>query len=253
MKDVLHRLSVPLLAVLLAAAPYVVSAETVVLTTLQWPPYVGDKLPQQGGSAAVVRAAFQAVGIEVKLEFMPWPRALKLGAEAKGYAGYFPAYFSEERSRDSLISEQIGSSPLGMARLRSHSISWRTLDELAPYRIGVVDGYLNTADFDRRRADGRLHVDLAPSDESNLMKVAVKRVDLAVVDHHVFDHLIRNSAPLGQYASSLVFDGPLLEDKPLYVYFQRTPQGERLRALFNQGLSTIDVSETFGKATAGQP
>jgi len=236
------------LAALCAVWPVLGQAETITLATLEWPPYVADKLPQQGGEAAVVRAAFQAVGIDVRFEFMPWTRAIKLGTFSKDYAGYFPAYFGEERNRTALMSQPIGSSPLGIAHRKDRPLSWKTLDDLTPYKLGVVDGYVNTAEFDRRKVEGLLQVDGAPSDESNLMKLAVNRVDLAVVDRHVFDFLLRTRPALAPHKDNLVFDGPLLEDKPLYIYFRRGAEGERLRALFAVGLQKIDPAQVFRQA-----
>lgn len=236
------------LAALCAVWPVLGQCETITLATLEWPPYVTEKLPQQGGEAAVVRAAFKTVGIDVRFEFMPWTRAIKLGTFSKDYAGYFPAYFGEERSRTALMSKPIGSSPLGMARRKDRAMPWKTLDDLMPYKLGVVDGYVNTAEFDRRKVEGLLQVDGAPSDESNLMKLAVSRVDLAVVDRHVFDFLLRTRPALAPHKESLVFDGPLLEDKQLYIYFRRGPDGERLRALFDLGLQKINAEQVFRQA-----
>lgn len=237
-----------LIAALLLAALPVKAAQTITLATLEWPPYVGEKLAQQGGSAAVVRAAFQAVGVEVKFKFVPWTRAVQLGTFSKDYAGYFPAYFGEERSRTALISESMGSSPLGLARLSSSRQPWSTLDDLGPYKIGVVEGYVNTAEFDRRAAEGLLQTDKAPSDENNLLKLLSHRVDFAVIDRHVLGYLLRTKPSLVKYRDQVSFDPTLLENKPLYVYFRRGAQGEQLRALFNQGLSRIRPDEVFQRA-----
>ncbi|MBI3897733.1 MAG: transporter substrate-binding domain-containing protein [Gammaproteobacteria bacterium] len=226
------------------------AAQTVRLVTLEWPPYVGKTLPHEGGSAAVVRAAFKEVGVDVSIEFMPWTRALKTGSYGKGYAGYFPAYRGDERSKVSLISEPIGSSPLGMARRADRSITWRNLDELGSFRLGVVSGYINTAEFDRRVSEGLLQTDIAPSDESNLKKLIVGRIDLAVIDRNVFDYLLRTQPTLTTHREELLFDGPLLEDKPLFVYFQRNADGERLRQLFHQGLTRINANKVFYSAVA---
>lgn len=241
-----------LFIILLTSGALAHAASPVVLTTLEWPPYVSTAQPEQGGSAAVVRAAFHAVGIEVRFKFVPWPRAVQLGTFSKEYVGYFPAYFGEERSRTALISRPIGSSPLGLVHLYSNSQPWSSLDDLGHYKIGVVEGYVNTAEFDRRATEGLLQADAAPSDESNLLKLINRRIDFAVIDRHVFYFLLHNKPALVSYQSQLTFDSKLLEDKPLYVYFRRGPVGEQLRALFNQGLTKIHADGVFGRAVGNK-
>ena len=53
-----------------------VQAETIQLTSLEWPPYTGSELPQQGASMAVVEAAFDAMGHDLEVRFLPWQRAV---------------------------------------------------------------------------------------------------------------------------------------------------------------------------------
>jgi polar amino acid transport system substrate-binding protein len=42
------------------------------LTSLEWPPYVGEAVERQGASIAVVRAAAEAMGYRVEVCFLPW-------------------------------------------------------------------------------------------------------------------------------------------------------------------------------------
>ncbi|MBV8656967.1 MAG: transporter substrate-binding domain-containing protein [Burkholderiales bacterium] len=220
-------------------------AEEVLLATLEWPPYVGAQLPISGGSTAILRAALAAEGITVKLDFLPWQRAVQLGTYDHRYAGYFPAYAGAERDAKSIRSDPIGSSPLGFAELLANPINWHTLDDLQGKRIGVVAGYVNTDDLDRRLREGLLVADAAPSDELNLVKLLARRVDTAVIDRHVFDYLLQTTPTLKNRARQLSFSHTLLDDKKLYVYCQRTPEGERLCAKLNEGLARINLEEVF--------
>ncbi|MBB5206003.1 polar amino acid transport system substrate-binding protein [Inhella inkyongensis] len=225
-------------------------AETAVIATLEWPPYIGATLPQEGGSAAVVRAAFKAVGREVRFEYLPWARAVEDGSHRSGLAGYFPAYQSAERDAKGLRSAPIGASRVGFARRPDQALRWRRLDDLRELRLGVVRGFVNTAEFDQRMKDGRLKTEAAVSDEVNLRKLVFGRVQAAVVDQAVFNALMHKE--LAAHRHELVFDeARLLEEKPLYVYFQRNAQGQRWRALFNQGLAKIEIQRVFDAALAG--
>ncbi len=242
----------PLLALpLLLAGPPAV-AETLRLATLDWPPYTGEALALQGASTAVLRAALRSQGHALELGFMPWARAVLEGSQGRQHLGYFPAYQSEERDRQSLRSERIGASRVGFAYHRGQSFSWRSLDELAQQRIGVVRGFVNTVDFDQRMRDGRLRTEPAVSDLVNLRKLGLGRVDMVVIDQAVFHALTGPRGELAAYREQLVFDSAqLLEEKPLHVYFQRHAEGERWRSRLDRGLAQIDVAAVFRRALEG--
>ncbi len=248
----LRRLAGGALRVLaLVLASSAANADTVLIATTDWPPYTTPARPDQGASSAVLRAAFQAVGHEVRFEFLPWARAVHEGTQGSRAAGYFPAYESAERSRLGLRSARIGSSQVGFAhRADKPPPSWSSLDELAGRRIGVVRDYVNSEDFDTRMRDGRLKTEAAASDEENLRKLVGARIDLAVVDRAVFHALLVQHALLG--GAKLQFDPQrLLEEKGLYVYFRRDAQGERWLRLLDQGLERIDARAVFQQALAG--
>jgi len=236
------------LGVLLLMSSNTVRAEEVLLATLEWPPYVGAQLPQNGGTTAVLRAALAAEGITLKLDFVPWQRAIQLGVYDHRYAGYFPAYAGAERDAKSTRSDPIGSSPLGFAELAGHGINWHSLDDLHGKRIGVVAGYVNTDELDRRLREGLLMGDTAPSDELNLAKLLARRVDMAVIDRHVYDFLLHTTPSLQASAGAFSYNSTLLDDKKLYVYCQHSPEGERLCAKLNQGLAHINIEEVFRSA-----
>src|SRR3954466_14633444 len=70
-----------LLALSMQAAVLPAHAQTAggfMLTSLEWPPYSGQNLPQQGVSSAVVSAAMSGMGEHVTISFYPWNRATAL-------------------------------------------------------------------------------------------------------------------------------------------------------------------------------
>lgn len=67
------------------------------LTSLEWPPYSGEKVAEQGASVAVVRAAAAAMGYTLEVKFFPWSRAVAMAQDEKsGMHGYFPECHSEQ-------------------------------------------------------------------------------------------------------------------------------------------------------------
>lgn len=243
----MSRLSALLAALTLCTSA---AADTLNLATLEWPPYTGSQLPLQGASSAVVAAALKAEGAsQLQLEFMPWARALGEGTVLPRFGGYFPAYESEDRNRQSLRSARMGESRIGLAWRRGELLAWQNLDELAPHAIGVVRGYVNPQDFDQRVVAGKIKIDTAVSDEANLRKLASGRVRAVVIDQAVFHALVGSKGTLAPLREQLEFDPHhVLEEKPLYVYFQRNAEGQRWLERFNRGLARIDARAVFRQA-----
>lgn len=213
-------------------------AETFRLTSLEWPPYSGTDLPDQGFSVRVARAAFEAMGHSLEVDFFPWKRAVQTGL-GPGYVGYFPEYYAEDLATGPCaFSEPAGSGPLGFVESVAAPVTWASLDDLQGRSIGTVSGYVNTAAFDARAADGSLAVEPATDDLTNLRKVAAGRLDLAVIDARVLDWLLAGNPEL---EGQVRMNDHLLEDKALFVCFQKSVEGDAARAIFNDGLGKIDI------------
>jgi polar amino acid transport system substrate-binding protein len=226
-----------LLSVSVSAADKVVE-----LTSLDWPPYSGKSLKEQGASVAVAKAAFKAMGYELKVSFYPWNRAVALAKDtSSSVAGYFPEYYSDDIAKEFTFSGPMGTGPLGFAERKDKPVSWSTLDDLKAYSIGVVQGYVNTAKFDAMVASKALKSSTTISDVNNLKKLAAGRIDLAVVDKNVMNFLLKTDKQLSSSAGKLQFNSTLLEDKKLYICFKNTAEGKKLADIYNQGLKKIDI------------
>lgn len=214
------------------------AAETFRMTSLEWPPYSGAQLEGQGLSVRVARAAFEAMGHDLEVTFFPWQRAVQTGL-GSGYVGYFPEYFDQDLADERCaFSEPMGSGPLGLVESTETPIEWQDLADLRGLTIGTVAGYVNTKAFDTAVAEGRLTVDPANDDMTNVRKVAAGRLDAAVIDANVLTWLLTWNSDL---QSDVRMDDRLLEDKALFVCFQKTEVADRVRAIFNQGLDRIDI------------
>ena len=209
------------------------------LTSLEWPPYTTQAMPH-GVSEAVVSSAFSAMGYHLVTDFLPWQRATAMGKAAAQYAGYYPEYKSETLS-DCLLSASIGESPLGLVERKDANSQGKRLDDLAGVTIGTVAGYVNDAEFDRRVMDGRLHVEKATDDLTNLRKVAHNRIPAAVIDRNVMQYLISTDQGIAALRDQLTFDGGLLAAKTLHVCFRKDEDGRKMAGLFNEGLRKISV------------
>lgn len=216
-----------------------VHADTVRLTSLEWPPYASNQLPDQGASIAVTRAAFQAMGHTLEVDFFPWSRTIATARSDDDYAGYLPEYHLE--SGELLLSDSIGSSPVGFAERKDQPVHWNSLEELSGRLIGTVQDYINTPELDAQIAAGQLQASETITDRQNLLKLAAGHVDLAVIDRYVLEHLCTFDTAVRKVCEQIQWNPNPLGTQSLHVAFNNTPMGRQWLAIFNEGLARIDV------------
>jgi len=239
----LHKL-IQVILILSFSAP--AFSDTVYLTSLTWPPYSGKSLDEQGASVAVAKAAFKAMGHELKVDFFPWSRAVKLASEpGSKYVGYFPEYHYE--SNEFSFSNPMGEGPLGLVENIQKPIVWSAVNDLTKYRIGVVQDYVNTVEVDALIASGEIKAKTATSDETNIRKVSGKRIDAAVIDSNVFNYLLANTKKLSNAKGKVQMNAKLLTTKELFVAFKTSKEGKHWLSIYNQGLDKIDINAVMKK------
>jgi polar amino acid transport system substrate-binding protein len=236
----MNMLKSMLVAVAFVVTASAASAQTVSLTSLEWPPYTGDALAEKGASVKIAEAAFEAAGKQLEVAFYPWVRAVETAKQDENFLGYFPEYYAKEIEADFIFSERMGDSPLGFIQQAANPVQWETLNDLKGVSIGTVQGYVNTAEFDEMAASGALNIDAATDDATNIKKVAAGRLDLAVIDKYVFEYLISTDPALGKLKDKISFNDKLLELKGLHICFRRSPEGQSMADAFNAGLAKID-------------
>lgn len=212
------------------------------LASLEWLPYVGAMLDREGWSGHVAAMAARP-GYRVKIDYFPWTRAVQLGTRDAQYAGYFPAYYTEERARQCHFSQPIGSSTVGLAYLKGRPPAWNRLQDLASLRIAVVAGFSNGAAFDAMVRDGRLAVDASPNDMLNLRKLLAQRVDAVVIDKLVMRYLLLSEPSLASERERIAFHDKPLAELPLHVCFQRTPEGREMQQAFDGSLQDMPLKK----------
>lgn len=226
----LRRLVFALLLCCLAAVP--VRAGDVVLATLEWEPYIGSQMVENGYVAAIAREAFGHSGIDPLIVFMPWKRSVEMVRRGR-YHGLIPEYYAPEREKDFVFSDPFPGGPLVVFRARGSDLELPSLEALRGHLVGVVRGYINSRDFD---AAEWIERDEAADDLTNLRKLFAERIDFAVMDEYVGRHLAKTH--FGD--EDAVEVALVLERKDLYVAFPRVrPDHEELARAFNDGLAHL--------------
>ncbi len=216
------------------------SKEIITLASLNWVPYIGEDITDNGYVADIAKESFKRKGYKIKIEFMPWAR-VKLLAENGKVDGYFPEYWADKLKKKFALSESFQGGPLGFFKLKSKAIKFSNLSDLKPYSIGIVRGYVNTAEFDNAIF---LQKQEARNDETNFKKLLAGRIDLFISDKYVGLNLIKKM--FAEKAGSIEFMEPALEEKNLHICFgKQNPRHKEYLEAFNSGLKEIKQDGTM--------
>jgi polar amino acid transport system substrate-binding protein len=226
----------------LAAFKSAAQTKSITLTSLEWPPYIGEKLTDMGASAKIAKNAFSEMGYTLTLQFYPWSRTVQLAKEDPKISGYFPEYYSDDVNTQFYLSDPIGTGPLGLAERKDGAIEWSVVEDLVKIeKIGTVRDYINTTEFDNLTAQGKIKVEPVTDDATNLLKISGNRIKCAVIDKYVMQYILNTDPRLKDAGSMIQFNKKPLEDKKLYICFKKSDDGKKLRDIFNQGLKKVDV------------
>ena len=244
LQKLLLSLSIMFCAGAWAAEPTRPEAANVLhLASLEWLPYAGPGLADDGLAGTIAAAAARQFGYALRVDYFPWKRAMQMGAEDADFSGYFPAYYTEERARTCYFSAPMGRSRIGLAYLRGEPLQWERLSDLEGLRIGVVTGYSNGKEFDALAAQGKLLLDASPGDAINLRKLLAGRVRAAVIDKSVLRYLLLVDPSLLAGRERIAFHPNALAELTLHVCFHRTPDGLRLQKNFDEALGHMDIGK----------
>ncbi|MDX8398902.1 MAG: ABC transporter substrate-binding protein [Gallionellaceae bacterium] len=227
-----------MVAALLMSLPSL-AAETWKVTSLEWPPFTGKSLPEGGAGTAVLRAALKAEGIELKVEFYQWARALMM-AKNPAYVGVFPVW-PEEVEEGFTPSPVLFKSPVGLVELKNKPLKWNTLEDLKGKNIGTVQGYGNTIEFMTLIKNGTIKTQVVPDDITNIKKVAGGRIDGAFIDLNNLEYFFKNDAK--HIATKLQANKKVIGSKALLLSINNSFPNKQSTAILNRGLSKINAQK----------
>jgi len=221
-------------ALLCLASAQATAAGEINLVTVDYSPFYGPTLPNEGPITEIVIAAFDKVGYDVSVKYVPWARAVA-DAKAGKADGLHGAWYSQEREEWFVYSDKLpGNEIVLFKRKGTEPQAFDGYDDLQPYRIGVVRGYVNPPEFDA--AD--LRTEEANSDKLNLTKLAKGRVDLILIDRAIAKHILANE--LAEHKDALEAVDPPLKIEHLYMLISKETDDYQTKVEdFNKGLKVL--------------
>lgn len=221
--------------------------KTWTLTTLEWPPFVCSNCPENGAAAKALRETLRKVGVDVKFSFHSWSKSMSLGEE-EGYVGYFPAWI-EEVKPGFTASSTLFTSPVGFVEPRNKPLVWHSLTDLKGKVIGISQNYGNTVEFNRLVREGVIRVEVVESDDTNLRKVALGRLDGALMDINNARYFL--SVNLRNLMGRVSINSKVLENKTLHLAFNghNKDKAAKMEAALKQSNFQKIVDEYLKKYT----
>lgn len=202
-------------------------------------PHNGEHLPGQGPAVILVKAIFEQQAVQTNLQFLPWPRALKMARTGQA-AAVLTLWYDKERARDLIYPTPLYQNETVFLQNNNAPLPATPLDALqnSRLRLGLVRGYSYPEVV--RNANAQ-KVELL-SDHESLQMLARGRVDFVIVERWVAQHIIRTELTEAQNVLRVV--GPVLERKPMYIAFSRNYSGiAQLVAHYEAGLQSPEVQQ----------
>ncbi|MFB2720403.1 substrate-binding periplasmic protein [Shewanella xiamenensis] len=203
------------------------------LVATNYPPFYADSLSEQGGVAQVVKEAFKRQGYNASVKFYPFARAALLvkTGQADGIIGL---WYRKEREQWAHYSAPIQAVQIVFYKRKDNPLRFSQLSELKPFTIGIGRGYANPPEI----AATGLTTEEGNSDEMNLKKLFLKRIDLVLIGHNLAQYLIKQNQ--SEYADTFeqVGDPIATEVFHLGVSLAITDQSTLIDE-FNKGLESM--------------
>ena len=238
------RLSfIGLIAVMVGKPGAINAAEetrTITLATVEWEPYFGPNLPEEGFYTEISRAAFKEAGYHLKIVYLPWVRRRisRLGI----YDGLLGAAYTEERTPFLSYTEQcIHTIVYSFVEQTAQSFSLPLMNCLHPELVPCVSVYQ-----DEIKTKDHLTLEEVSTEDLNIKKLMKNRIDLFVSDRLFILNLIKTKFP--EYEGKIQAINPVLKYDQLHnPISKKTASYEKITRDFNYGLRIIKENGTFDK------
>lgn len=207
----------------------------------EWPPLLGENLPNKGYASQIVSRAFALEKVKVNYKFYPWKRSLEEARVGK-VAGTLLWSSNADREKDFLLSQPVYRSRTVLFFHRDRPLIWQNLEDLKGGRFGITNGYSYGKTWETLLHEHVLIGDQANTDTQNFAKLLAKRIDGFPCEEVVGIDLIRHQ--LGANALQVVNISPkTVHEQPMYLLISRkSPGAEELIRRFNRGLAKMQHS-----------
>jgi len=217
-----------------------VNKPTIVLATGNWEPYYAESIPNGGVVTEIVRSAFQRMGYELEVKWLPWARAINM-AKAGHYDGVLGAWYTKERTQFFTYSEPFFENEIVLFKLKDDPFTYKSLGDLKSYRIGVSR---NSGPHELLKNELAENLDIVVSADLNIKKLIAKRIDLFADERLGIQYMINTQFPKWREVVEVV--KPPLQLNELHILLsKKVENNHKIIGDFNKGLQKLVQDGTF--------
>ena len=207
-----------------------------------WPPFLSPDLPGQGVALEIVTEAFKREGYELKMNFVPWARAID-GVKKASYDVLVGTWWTDERTKFLSYSDPYLENRIKFIKRTGDDFEYSDMASLDGKKVGIIRGYgygdnfLKATNFSRPETSDLI---------KNLKKLTAKRIDLTLEDEIVARALIADKSP--KLLEKIEFTTNSLSVNKLHVTSGlKNTKHKAIIEAFNKGLKAIKADGTFDK------
>ena len=166
------------------------SNEKLTIPFTAYPPYVviNSNKQMDGPWGKIFLEVFKKLGYDVEIKEVPWGNLLNMLKDGSGAVCTNMAMTDERKTFVEYPTQTIGELRFMTVVLKDSGIKDNTLTAIKKYKIGLREKFAYKGDFGTATD---LIKDESPDDETTLMKLLNKRVDVAVIDEMAAYELIK--------------------------------------------------------------
>ncbi|WED23947.1 transporter substrate-binding domain-containing protein [Vibrio sp. JC009] len=226
-------------------------AEEITIATGHLPPLYCEIAPDNGRVLNIVRAAFDAVGIQVNYDFMPWPRVNYHAKSGKKDASC--CWFNqEERAEHALYSEGVYAYNYSFYYLKKTDFDWDSIEDLKGFQLGGTEGYSYTPEFTAAEKAGVINVKRTSSDLKNFRMLLAGRIDAFPVNVDYANYVLKTEMSPEDVHRFTHHPNPLRVDYVHLVFPKQNEKSARLQEAFDQGMQIIHANGVYKAIVARQ-
>lgn len=225
---------------------YTLLGEVVAIATHNFDPFIVlENGKTYGSMVEIVDAAFAKKGITTKYVEYPWARTALL-TEVDKMDVVMPKIVTPERLKNNTFSDPVIMTVNRFFYIKGRKIpenyKWDKFSDMRNLRVGGVLGYWYEEEF----KEAGLDVDYTASNEQNLEKLYLGRIDTFVIDEQMGWKLIRKMYPKEISRFSVMSKTESVTPFCLMTY-KGNKRGVKMIKEFNEGLKELKKSGEYDR------
>lgn len=217
------------------------SEKIVTFATDPFPPFHSPSIKDYGFFAEIVKEAFAISNYQLKIEFVPWNRAMEYGEKGK-YDGVMGALYSNERAKSFLFSDSVYRYGLILYTNKNTIKTKEEFNKMKNLKLGQVKGYFYPLEKEFTK---NYTIIESSSIENNLNALINKRVDFIIESNPVIENLISNKF---KDKGNLIHGIDVFSENDFFIMISKKALNSTIILEdFNKGLKEIKKNGTYDK------